>query len=293
MKKLAILILAMIPMFVFAEEAILIDFSALTAEATTLDYSAYLHEDYQGANNTISLAIENWNVELNSSARTLERQQLSCVLPAHSQSQGTVLGIRAHFPTWGSNAYADVIPPFEIPVFTEQGVSFESAGIVTNVGNIREIRVNVYGGNFPHELQLILEDETGEQFIIPMGSLQFLGWQELVWKNPAYISNASDRDLFQSPRYPTGSAFIKLVAIRIFRPGSAVGGDSITYIKDISISFDQSTLIEDTDFDEEGIWGIIEERETTANAREMERLAIQRYLIEQEELKMDTSTSEE
>ncbi len=291
MKKLATLILLIVSkmilsMSLLADESILLDFSTLTAAQTTLDYSIYLPDSYQSAENTMSLDIINWQIVLNNSANSNARQQLSYVLPAPSKTLGTVLGARINFPEWNANSYADIVPPFEIPVFTEEGISFEGNGIITNVGDIKEIKVNVYGGNFPHRLILILEDQNYKQLLIPMGSLQFLGWKELVWENTVYIENPNNRALLQQPRYPTSSAFIKLIGFRIFRHGKEIGGDTIVYIKDVSITYDKSTLFEDEDFDEEELWGIISKKEKAINREEMEKLAIRMYLIEQEALKI-------
>ena len=117
----------------FAEEAVLIDFSKLVADiipndddtptqnrATVMDYArvagASFTEDQKAVMKT-SLAITNWDVLLASSSRTVERQSLCYTAEAPSKQWGTVLGVRINFPLEPWNSHAFIRPPFEIPAF--------------------------------------------------------------------------------------------------------------------------------------------------------------------------------
>jgi len=290
--KLITILLLFLSIFIFADESIIMDFSNLNADtegentATLFNYAPYLPEGYTGDNN-ISLAIENWVVLLNPSSQTVENEKLSYTKEAPSKVSGNVLGIRIHFPITPSNAYADILPPFEIPVFNEQGLDFtQQLGIVKNVGELKTVKVKVYGKNFPHTLYSMFEDQKGELISIPMGSLQFLGWKELVWENASYIDKVENRKLVALPEYPRGSKFLKFIGFRIFRHNFDPGGDVIFYAKDVTITYDKAELDSEPDFNDEEIWGIIEERELQHNKDEMEKIATLMYLRQQEELKM-------
>jgi hypothetical protein len=121
----------------FAEEAILIDFSKLAADisvnnqegvlnqnrATTMDYANVAGGSYTAEQKSVmktSLAITNWEVVLASSSRTIGNQVRSYTMEAPSRQWGTVMGVRIHFPVESHNAWARINPPFDIPAFEPQ-----------------------------------------------------------------------------------------------------------------------------------------------------------------------------
>jgi hypothetical protein len=140
MKRIFVLFAVMLIVFggLFAEEAVLIDFSKLAADiippdnqqpggdqftqnrATIMDYGAVaggsFTQEQKGIMKT-SLAIKNWSVELASSSRTVMREVQSYTLEAPSKQYGTVMGVRVSFPTEPWNSWAIIKPPFEIPAF--------------------------------------------------------------------------------------------------------------------------------------------------------------------------------
>jgi len=121
----------------FAEEAILIDFSLLTADIiagsdgkmtqnrrTVMDYSTVAGATFteeQKALMRTSLSLDTWEVVLNSSARnvtsvSVSRAKGSTVSQNAKNFAGqTLLGIRVNFPAWNSNSNATIKPSFEIP----------------------------------------------------------------------------------------------------------------------------------------------------------------------------------
>ena len=255
-----------------------------------------------------SLAIANWNVVLTSSSRTVENQSLTFTREAASKEFGTVMGVRVRFPIepWHSNA--QIRPPFDIPAYETTTVSgdgkiepmdessgitnvktrFESQedgqpayGVIKNVGVIRELSVRAYGLNFPHGLSTILIDSQGNERIIFMGYLQYDGWGELIWRNPAYMSEVRNRDMRIVPLYPFNTPFIKFGGFIIHRDGSTIGGDFVTYFKDVSIIYDKAVLDTDRDINDEATWGIIQTREEARKVWEMEQFGqnqVLRYL---------------
>ena len=333
MKKMLILVvIAMLAGPLFAEEAVLIDFSMLKADIhvkvsdndtgdkanqnrqTMMDYSHVAGGSFttqQKAVMKTSLAIENWEVLLASSSRTVENVTLSFTREAPSKQYGTVLGVRIRFPIEPHNAWATIKPPFEIPAFepsatirddgtiepSGDGITgksrFESQedgqpayGVVKNVGVIKSIAVNVYGLNFPHALSTIIIDSHGIQKNIFMGYLLFDGWGELIWNNPQYIQEVRNRDIRLYPLYPTSTPFIKFGGFLIQRDAAKDGGDFITYFKDVKVIYDLAVLNTDPDIQDEAIWNIILDRETARKVWEMEQFGknqVLRYLESQKQ----------
>jgi hypothetical protein len=122
----------------FAEEAVLIDFSLLKADImpdannpnalthnrqTMMDFSQVAGGSFTTEQKQVmktSLAITNWEVLLASSSRTVDNMVKSYTREAPSKQWGTVMGVRAHFPVEPHNAWAIIKPPFEIPAFEPQ-----------------------------------------------------------------------------------------------------------------------------------------------------------------------------
>jgi hypothetical protein len=332
MKKMLVFvaIVSLVAGSLFAEEAILVDFSKLTADihvsvgpddeddtpnqnrATMMDFSRVrfggsFTEEQKKVMKT-SLAITNWEVLLASSSRTVTNMVLSYTREAPSKQWGTVMGVRIHFPLESYNSWAIIQPPFEIPAFEPQadvaddgtieeseeggdgviGASrFEDGyGVIKNVGTIKSIAVNVYGLNFPHGLSTLIIDSTGTRRAMFMGFLNYDGWGELRWDNPAYIREVRNRDLRLYPLYPTSTPFIKFAGFEIKRDASKDGGDFITYFKDVKVIYDKAVLDTERDIEDEALWSIIRDRENARKSWEMERFGhkqILRYLDAQKQ----------
>ncbi len=131
----------------FAEEAVLIDFTYLSADQSvegengegTISYNSRTVMDFSvsaGATFTenqkdlmkTSLALNDWEVVLNTSARNVTSVGLSQVVPAHVRAEADVpfadkdvMGVRIVFPEWNSNANAKIVPPFIIPAYEPCG----------------------------------------------------------------------------------------------------------------------------------------------------------------------------
>ncbi len=310
----------------FAEESTLIDFSELTPnwppddprenEETLIDVSAeaagtlYTEEELQQMRT--SLAIQNWEVVLNSSSRFAETQRLSEIRSAPVNQDANrfagdnVLGVRVNFPDQPYNGWALVRPPFEIPAYAnptqvdgegniepaEEGAAgskFDNKGVVKNVGTLRSLALNAYGLNFPHGVSVVLQDQNNEQEEIFLGYLDFEGWRTMVWDNPNYLDQVRDRELRTFPLYPNLQPMRKLIGIRIYRDAEMQGGDFITYIKDVQMKYDLATLEIQRDIDDEQIWGILQERERERREAEFRRLGNLQVLRYLERQKMDES----
>jgi hypothetical protein len=313
----------------FAEEAILIDFSKLAADITVnddsdnakpnqnrrtmMDYGSVAGGSFTTEQKQVmktSLAIVNWEVDLASSSRTIGNVSRSYTSEAPSKQWGTVLGARIHFPVEPFNSWAIIRPPFEIPAYeanaeVDDDGNIQSAdnadfsaptrfedgyGVVKNVGAIKSVAVNAYGLNFPHALSSILIDPQGNKKTVFMGYLNFDGWGELTWMNPAYVQEVRNRDLRLYPLYPEATPFVKFGGFLIQRDAAKEGGDFIGYFKDVKVIFDKAVLDTDRDIDDEALWGIIRDRETAKKVYEMEQFGHDQVLRYLEAQKQATET---
>jgi len=318
MKRFGILlsiILLVTAFSAYAVEETLIDFATLTADddsgqqnaATVIDFSdkagtSFTEEEKQFMKT--SLAIENWDVVLASSSRTIENQRFSYTREAPVKDDAdayagdTVLGARVHFPIEPFNSWAKIQPPFDVPAYmTEDGqYKFASYGVLHNVGVIKSISINVMGKNFPNGLGLIFKDQTNKEISVFVNYLNFDGWKTLTWNNPNYITDVRNRELKRYPLYPKAAPMLKLDSIVIFKDAQQEGGDFITYIKDINVVYDEAVLGGlDSDIDDEAIWGILNEREEARRTNEFERLGniqVLRYL-EQQKMHQDEEAAAE
>jgi hypothetical protein len=342
MKRIFILLtIALVAVGLFAEEAVLIDFTKLGADiiappdqeegqepqvtqnrATIMDYGAVAGGSFTDEQKRImktSLAIRNWNITLASSSRTVNREVLTYADEAQSKQYGTVLGVRVNFPVEPWNSWASIKPPFEIPAFEpagevdddgnvtvsstarlsrfegpdadEDGKPDYGLGVVKNVGTIKSVAVNVYGLQFPHSLSVILIDSQGTEKTLHMGYLNFDGWAELYWQNPAYVSQVRNRELRLYPLYPTTTPFVKFGGFLIKRDADKAGGDFVGYFRDVKIIYDKAVLDTEPDIDNEGLWHIIQDRETAKKKWEMSRFGQQQILRYLEQQKQATENS--
>jgi hypothetical protein len=258
-----------------------------------------------------SLAIGNWDVVFSSSSQTVANVANTYTREATSKrywgqegsddTSTTVMGVRIHYPVEYAYSKATIKPPFEIPAYEpqanvgddgsiEQGDSngitgpsrFEDGyGVIKNVGTIKSVSVRAYGLNFPHALNVILIDGNGNEKVCFMGYLNYDGWGELTWNNPQYIMEVRNRDLRIYPLYPVNTPFIKFGGFRLDRDADRIGGDFVTYFKDVRLVYDQAVLETDRDIEDEELWKIIYTRETAKKVFEMSRFGekqVLRYL---------------
>jgi hypothetical protein len=250
-----------------------------------------------------SLALNNWRVMLASSSRTVERQTLCYTKEAKTtknlkEFQGdpmderTVLGVRIRFPESSFNSYAIVKPPFEIQAYQDKEVlegnklvvdkneagranKFDSKGVLKNVGTIKEITVDVYGANYPHSLEVTLMDENYEERSYHICYLDFEGWGRRSWVNPNYIVDVRLREIKKYPLYPRSVPYVKFIGFIIYRDAASLGGDFITYFKDVKVTYDRAIKAMDDNtmqINDEEIWGIMKNRNEKRKQAEYKRM---------------------
>lgn len=307
--------------FGFAKESTLIDFTQLELDLndaegnpsensrTVMDYAVAAGQTFTGAQKDLmktSLALKNWEVVLNSSARNVQSVGLSQVVAAPVVRGDTpfvgkdVMGVRILFPTWNANANAKIVPPFDIQAYEpladadangerqaqtdEQKGKYlfeDGYGLVHNVGTLKSIAVTTLGMNFPHQLYVLLKDNDNVERRYLMGNLKFDGWRTLVWNNPDYITEVRTREIRVYPIYPRGIPFLKFAGFQITRDASDIGENFVGYFKDVKIIYDLAVLTIDRDIDDEDLWGIITKKERDRQNLEMTRFGakqVNRYI---------------
>lgn len=307
MKKILVFLAAILIISgaAFAEESVLIDFNELLDDyqgehqGTLVDFSSVagtrFTEEEKAAMNT-SLFVPNWDVQLSSSSRTVTNDRYSYVRAvtvgenAAQFSGNQVMGVRVHYPEGTFNSYAWIKPPFAIPAYATspvvedapRGDQFTGFGVVKNVGVIKNVKVNVYGMNYPMGMAVVLRTENEETQQLPMGYLNFDGWRELTWNNPNYITEVRNREIKKYPLYPRSAPSVTLDSLQFYRDAMQEGGDFIVYVKDIVVTYDQAVIQDvDTDLNHEEVWGILAQREEERRNAELSRLGnlqVLRYL---------------
>jgi hypothetical protein len=289
--------------------------------ATMMDFSVAAGSTFSAADKSAmrsSLAMKNWQVTLASSSRNIMNQSSSYTLEspvsqnAKRNAGQKLIGVRIHFPVESFNSWASITPPFEIPDYepkttvSDDGKTItvaaptgdakldklskfeEGLGIVKNVGVLKAVSVEAYGLNFPHGLSVILLDQEGNQRQIFMGYLNFDGWKDMKWENPAYVQEVRSREIRVYPLYPKSTPFYKFGGFVITRDASNEGGDFVGYIKDVRLIYDKAVLDTERDFDDEGVWQIVTEREEARKKAEVASFGHQqvlRYLESQKQAK--------
>lgn len=329
MKRFSLILLGLLLVLsipVFADTSVLLDFTTLAPdtdfgehEATLVDFSQQagtgFTDEERNAMKT-SLAIENWEVDLASSSRSvnnLRKSMTKAVMVNEDAAKfggETVLGVRIHFPEDPFNSFAVVKPPFEIPAYMRKtilqsdgtmieddtdlrGSKFDGFGVVKNVGVVKSISVNVYGSNFPNGFGIVLKDQDNREQQIFMNYLDFEGWRTLTWNNPNYVTEIRDREIKKYPLYPRSEPMRKLVGLVFYKDAAQEGGDFITYVKDITITYDRALLETARDINEEEVWGILKEREEARRTYEFSKLGNLQVLRYLESKKMHQDPEEE
>lgn len=301
----------------------LLDYSSIAG-------SNYTEDEIKGMGT--SLSAYNWDVILNSSAAHVKNQKYSYAIEWHTkyvpvlaeeQKEGeskdtpegyNVLGVRIHFMDAPFNNWALIQPPFEIPGYENKDVDYQGNklsaedkqkpenvgtkydngyGVLKNVGNLKTIDVRVYGCQFKNSLAILVKDDMNivNEYHFPQ-YLDFDGWRKLTWKNPNYIEEAANRDLYVVPLYPRSMPYVKFSAFRIYRQGDQYGGDFVTYFKDVYVTYDEAVLERDNvPIEHELAWGIIQARTIEAKAREMRKIGHDQVLRYLERKKMHQETS--
>jgi hypothetical protein len=154
------------------------------------------------------------------------------------------------------------------------------------VGILKSVEATLYGSNFPNGFGIVVKDQEGVEQTIFLDYLEFDGWRKLVWNNPNYVTEVRNREVRKYPLYPNSEPFLKLVGLVFYRDSMQRGGDIVTYVKDIKITYDKALLEAQRDINDEAIWGILTARQEARKAAEIKRLGNMQVLRTLEKQKM-------
>ncbi|WGK68092.1 flagellar filament outer layer protein FlaA [Candidatus Haliotispira prima] len=267
----------------------------------------------------LSLALDRWQVKLSSSSTNLSTKKSSEVVAYNVKDSSSrfageqIMAVHFSLPNLLVNSKAWVSPEFAIPAYSvdlsgvakedvnaklqedvrrpasERMGQFLNKGVLRNVGPIRSITVTVYGRRFPMNLFVEADHTDVGRRSYPFGSLEFSGWQDLVWTNSNYIVDVRKRKYNTSPEYPRGMPSMILRSLRLDRPIRAANESSsevVFYIKQISVTYDNATPETfDTEIDDEHIWQlntVDSQRHSYNQALNSRMNAVDRYMELQE-----------
>ena len=253
------------------------------------------------------MKLSNWVVKLNSSANIPANRKQSYVKPIKitkgPDNGKNVLGVRIHFPQHHHNAYAQIMPPFEVRVYDTDGkIKNNKMGVMNNVGTIKKISMESSGRNYKYGTSIRLKNQLDEVREYFMGYLYYSNWRTLMWDNPDYISSVDGRTLFRVPLYPQEVPYVKLDSIIVYSPGQEKAarvrskGDFVAYFKGIQMWFDYAVApdtLADIDIDDEANWAILQFRAREQRRREMKRFREAVELKRAEERKMGITRNDD
>ena len=84
---------------------------------------------------------------------------------------------------------------------------------------------------------------------------------------------------------------MKIVGLIIYRDAQQMGGDIVTYFKDINITYDKALINPQRDIDDEAVWGILTQRQEARRLADVRRLGNIQVLRFLEQQKMDTTAT--
>lgn len=274
--------------------AALIDFSVTGDKAALQSADESAKSDArEGETKLVELYNANWAVIMNDSAQLIENRKLSYTSDVTSQSKGKVLGVRVHFPLAPWNSYAMVKPPFDLEFYGgNDGNKFANGkGVLKNVGTIRSISSWICGRNNIISYIVNLKNDSEVVNSYTMGYLNFAGWSQVKWENPSYLMNARDRVLRRTPLYPRSTPAVKLDSLQFYRTADTLGGDFVSYVKDVTMEYEEAIVDKDTDIDDEGVWGILRTESDRKKEMERKRLKEARELRDLEERRIGGSAA--
>lgn len=256
--------------------------------------------------------LDNWLVELNSSANTIvNRSKSYCRQVQITRGPETgrkVLGVRIHFPNHHYNAFAKIKAPFPFLVYDSAGKELRwgkapntaipsdkyndknyNNGVLYNVGQLKYIRCTVSGRNYNNAVSVRLKDVNGDVREYFLGYLNFAGWRTLVWKNPNYITQVDQREIFRIPLYPMERPYVAFDSFILYRSGLELGGNFVAYIKDIWVDHDLAISPEEEayiDIEDDEIWMILRDKNMDRSIKERKNFADRIDVIKQEKARM-------
>ncbi len=228
------------------------------------------------ANLPPELSIEKWRIKLSGysdipKCRNLSDVKIVKVDPTKLDTDikfDKCLGIRINFEYSHGNDWAQIYPLYPVSVFYAK----EGEGILRNVGPIKSISIWVSGRNYKNSIEVRMLDQNGKYKSINFGHLFFKGWRKLTWENPNYIKELKKRDLVKPHLYPQYEPYLKFESLVIYKSPQEIGGDFVTYVKDIRVEYEPAITKYEAAINDESEWRILEENAKLQRELEEKRL---------------------
>lgn len=228
MKKFLVVLMMCLCGFLFAEETSLINVDSFS-NATVEEYS-----------------FDDWEVQTQSSLKT------ESFIKMTDKGLGVLVELPEHRD--GFVSYK-IVPPYSASL----NEANKGLGFVENVGEIKSIQMTVEGINKADEVTIYLSrslnDKVGKPYKFKK-NIKFIGDGELIWENPAYISDPKKRDATPGPAYgnEVSNLYIRSIEIRT----ECNWPISLAYIKNVKVIYDLDKTPEELEKikESEEIWGI-------------------------------------
>jgi len=155
-----------------------------------------------------------------------------------------------------------------------------------NVWEIKSLALWVNGRNFNYQVAIRLRDRNSKVHEYALGTLFFNGWRKLVWQNPNYTDKVYAKTLNKTPLYPRDIPYMVFDSVVIYRQGTEVGGDFVTYLGSIEMSYIPYIVDQADDVKDEEVWNIIADRGRKYRAIENRKLTEKILLQRKEEFRI-------
>lgn len=125
-----------------------------------------------------------------------------------------------------------------------------NTGIIDNIGQIKDIELNIIGLNASNRIYIVLSDQSGNL------TKYFMGWlytefsdKPMKWSNSDYVIEEANYIINPIPTNPREIKYVKFHSLVIEYDHRNMGGNSVFLIKDIKLIYDYQIAAKKLSFD--------------------------------------------
>lgn len=207
-----------------------------------------------------TLLPENWYVDYAGSANSFTARQETKIVA----KDGFIF--TQLFTGNMDQARINLIPTFNTK-FADADMSY---GRISNVGEIKSIKIKVWNFGYNNTIYLNFRRSNGELYRCKMGDLDAhkKGPVELVYENSNYIEDPKYKKYDYMPSYPNSASDLYLESVEIHSNlKSPCDGYNFIGIGDIDIIYDQAHLESEVEIDFDEMFNI----DSSSSSKEMEK----------------------
>lgn len=233
MKKIFTILLCSLCFSLFAKETKLLDFTKFNEKTDLSSFVENLTDEQKTLLSELAYSNQ-WKSECN-----------SAFLENASKKFGNVLLVNGKFPNRPYSFFIE--PPFTAKL-NEADIGL---GKIKNIGEIREITLNVSGINRRDDIFVVLNiNGQDKNFKMTKAEQRINGAETLVWKNENYLEDAEKRELKQIPYFPQGDSTLEFKG---FIVRSEDEGEFAIAFSDLNVIYDVLYLDQENDVEFEEI----------------------------------------